>query len=119
MSRFSSSKGHGGVPLSDACFEFLESLPEAAQALAEESAPYAKMPFRYGAEIEALLSACRDVQAEPGADTPGMIRLPSPTESQGPCEAQSCLAGSGQSECYIGSFPHFGFYRNGNRKIAA
>jgi hypothetical protein len=51
--------------LSDACFEFLESLREAAQALAEESAPYAKMPFRYGEEIDALLSACRDLQAEP------------------------------------------------------
>jgi hypothetical protein len=51
--------------LSDACFEFLESLRDAAQALAEQSAPYAKMPFRYGEEIDALLTACRDVQAEP------------------------------------------------------
>lgn len=51
--------------LSDACFGFLHSLREAAQALAEESAPYAKMPFRYGEEIDAILGACRDVQAEP------------------------------------------------------
>lgn len=51
--------------LSDACFEFLGSLREAAQALAEQSAPYAKMPFRYGEEIDALLTACRDVQAAP------------------------------------------------------
>ena len=51
--------------LSDACFEFLKSLRDAAQALAEKSAPYAKTPFRYGDEIDAILSACRDVQAEP------------------------------------------------------
>jgi hypothetical protein len=53
------------MALSDACFEFLESLRDAAQALAQQSAHYAKMPFRYGEEIDALLSACRDVQAEP------------------------------------------------------
>jgi hypothetical protein len=51
--------------LSDACFEFLESLRDAAHALAKESTPYAKMPFRYGDEIDAILSACRDVQTEP------------------------------------------------------
>jgi Uncharacterized protein conserved in bacteria (DUF2321) len=60
--------------LSDACFEFLESLREAAQALAEQSAPYAKMPFRYGEEIDALLTACREVQAEPW-DEKAAIRL--------------------------------------------
>ena len=31
----------------------------------QKSAPYAKMPFRYGDEVDAILSACRDVQAEP------------------------------------------------------
>ena len=53
------------MALSDACFEFLKSLREAAQALAQESAHYAKLPFRYGEEIDALLGACGDVQAEP------------------------------------------------------
>jgi hypothetical protein len=34
--------------LSDACFEFLESLRDAAQTLAEQSAHYANSPLRYG-----------------------------------------------------------------------
>ena len=53
------------MALSDACFEFLESLQEAAQALAQKSAHYAKSPFRYGEEIDALLRACGDAQAKP------------------------------------------------------
>jgi Uncharacterized protein conserved in bacteria (DUF2321) len=51
--------------LSDACFEFLESLREAAQALAEQSAHYANSPLRFGEELDALLVACGDVQARP------------------------------------------------------
>jgi hypothetical protein len=51
--------------LSDECFEFLETVREAAQALAERSAHYAKPPFRYGEEIGALLGACVEVQATP------------------------------------------------------
>jgi hypothetical protein len=49
--------------LSDACFEFLASLREAAQALVEQSAHFAKPPFEYGEEIDALLVACGDVRA--------------------------------------------------------
>jgi hypothetical protein len=51
--------------LSDACFEFLESLRDAAQMLAEQSAPYANSPLRYGEELDALLVACSEVQAHP------------------------------------------------------
>jgi hypothetical protein len=51
--------------LSDSCFDFLLSLREAAGALAHASAQYAKPPFRYGDEIDALLVACGDVQATP------------------------------------------------------
>jgi hypothetical protein len=62
------------MALSDACFTFLESLREAARALAQESAHYAKSPFRYGEEIDALLRACGDVQVEPWNDE-AAIRL--------------------------------------------
>jgi uncharacterized protein DUF2321 len=48
--------------LSDACFEFLETLREAAGVLAEQAALYVNSPLRYGDELDALLAACRDVQ---------------------------------------------------------
>ncbi len=51
--------------LSDACFDFLESLRDAAQTLAEQSAHYANSPLRYGEELDALLVACSEVQAHP------------------------------------------------------
>jgi hypothetical protein len=51
--------------LSDSCFDFLQSLREAAGALADESAHYANPPFAYAEEIDALLVACSEVQAHP------------------------------------------------------
>ena len=53
------------MALSDACFEFLEALREAAQGLAEQTARYANSPVVYGQEVDALTQACRDVQASP------------------------------------------------------
>jgi hypothetical protein len=53
------------MALSDACFKFLESLKEAAQTLAQDSAHYAAPPFHYGEEIDALLCACDDLRATP------------------------------------------------------
>jgi hypothetical protein len=61
--------------LSDACFEFLESLRDAAQALAQQSAHYAKSPLRYGEEIDALLVACNDVQRPKPWNEEAAVRL--------------------------------------------
>jgi hypothetical protein len=43
----------------------LESLRDAAQTLAEQSAHYANSPLGYGEEIDALLVACNNVQVSP------------------------------------------------------
>ncbi|MCI4678958.1 DUF2321 domain-containing protein [Rhodoblastus acidophilus] len=51
--------------LSDACFEFLASLKEAAQTLSRNAAHYTDSPLGYGDEIDALLAACEDVQLAP------------------------------------------------------
>ena len=51
--------------LSDSCYDFFSSLREAAGELARASAHYAKPPFGYGDEIDALLVACGNVQANP------------------------------------------------------
>jgi hypothetical protein len=61
--------------LSDACFEFLESLRDAAQVLAQASAHYANSPLRYGEEIDALLVACGDVQRPKPWNEEAAIRL--------------------------------------------
>ena len=61
--------------LSEACFEFLESLRDAAQLLAQKSAHYAKSSFRYGEEIDALLVACGDVQRQKPWNEEAAIRL--------------------------------------------
>jgi hypothetical protein len=53
------------MALSDACFDFLEALREAAQELAERSTRYSHSPIGYGEEIDALTIACREVQASP------------------------------------------------------
>jgi hypothetical protein len=51
--------------LSDVCWEFLETVRGAAKALGERSVHYAKPPFRYGEEIDALLGTCIEVQVNP------------------------------------------------------
>jgi hypothetical protein len=51
--------------LSDACFEFLEALREAAQELGRQVGHYANSPLGYGEEIEALIVACDNVQVRP------------------------------------------------------
>jgi hypothetical protein len=61
--------------LSDSCFDFLQSLREAAEELAQATAHYAKPPFRYGDELDALLVACRDVQRAQPWNEEAAIRL--------------------------------------------
>ena len=61
--------------LSDACFEFLETLREAAGVLAEQAALYVNSPLRYGDELDALLAACRDVQRPQPWNEEEAIRL--------------------------------------------
>ena len=64
-SRDFADRGGGASHAQRRMFEFLKSLRDAAQALVENTRPHAKTPFRYGDEIDAILSACRDAQAEP------------------------------------------------------
>jgi hypothetical protein len=61
--------------LSDACFEFLETLRDAAHALAEQSAHYTKSSLRYGEELDALLVACGEVQRPKPWNEEAAIRL--------------------------------------------
>ena len=61
--------------LSDACFEFLEALREAAGVLAQQAALHVNSPLRYGDELDALLVACRDVQRRQAWNEEAAIRL--------------------------------------------
>jgi Uncharacterized protein conserved in bacteria (DUF2321) len=61
--------------LSDGCFEFLESLRDAAGALAEAATHYAKPPFRYGEELDALLVACSDLERPKPWNEEAAVRL--------------------------------------------
>ena len=61
--------------LSEACFEFLESLRDAAQSLAQNPPTTRSSSFRYGEEIDALLVACGEVQRQKPWNEEAAIRL--------------------------------------------
>jgi Uncharacterized protein conserved in bacteria (DUF2321) len=61
--------------LSDACFEFLDSLRDAARVLAQQSAWCVDSPLGYGEEIDAVLVACREVESPKPWNEEAAVRL--------------------------------------------